>query len=154
MTGTPINKLDKNTFYTFGATEDKSGYMSRYSFADSIRDGATLPLIFEPVPVELHVNQDVINDAFEELTSSANLTREEKSDLARRVRMEAIMKSPERIRKVCEHIANHFLTKIDPNGFKGQVVCYDRECCLLYKQELDKLLGEYATTIVMDTQQR
>jgi len=151
LTGTPINKLDKNTFYTFGATEDKTGYMSRYSFADSIRDGATLPLIFEPVPVDLHVNQDVINAAFEELTASANLTREEKSDLARRVRMEAIMKSPERIRKVCEHIANHFLTKIDPNGFKGQVVCYDRECCLLYKQELDKLLGEYATTIVMDT---
>ena len=125
--------------------------MSRYSFADSIRDGATLPLIFEPVPVDLHVNQDVINAAFEELTAAASLTREEKSDLARRVRMEAIMKSPERIRKVCEHIANHFLTKIDPNGFKGQVVCYDRECCLLYKQELDKLLGEYATTIVMDT---
>lgn len=65
--------------------------------------------------------------------------------------MEAIMKSPERIAKVCEHIANHFLTKIDPNGFKGQVVCYDRECCLLYKKELDKYLGEYATTIVMDT---
>ena len=41
--------------------------------------------------------------------------------------------------------------KIEPNGFKGQVVCYDRECCLLYKQELDKLLGEEATTIVMDT---
>jgi len=52
---------------------------------------------------------------------------------------------------VCEHIANHFLTKVDPNGFKGQVVCYDRECCVLYKKELDKLLGEYATTIVMDT---
>ena len=69
----------------------------------------------------------------------------------RRVRMEAIMKSPERIAKVCAHIANHFLTKIDPNGFKGQVVCYDRECCLLYKKELDKYLGEYATTIVMDT---
>ncbi len=151
LTGTPINKLDKNTFYTFGATEDRSGYMSKYSFADSIRDGATLPLIFEPVPIELHVNKDVINDAFDQLTSAANLTRDEKSELARRVRMEAIMKSPERIRKVCEHIANHFLTKIDPNGFKGQVVCYDRECCLLYKKELDKLLGEYATTIVMDT---
>ena len=52
LAGTPINKLDKNTFRTFGAEQDKSGYMSRYSFADSIRDGATLPLNFEPVPVE------------------------------------------------------------------------------------------------------
>ncbi|MDO4179545.1 MAG: HsdR family type I site-specific deoxyribonuclease [Phascolarctobacterium sp.] len=151
LTGTPINKLDKNTFRTFGALEDRSGYMSRYSFADSIRDGATLPLNFEPVPVELHVNKEVVNEEFDRMTQNAGLTKEEKSDLAKRVRMEAIMKSPERIAKVCEHIANHFLTKIDPNGFKGQVVCYDRECCLLYKKELDKFLGEYATTIVMDT---
>ena len=43
LTGTPINRVDKNTFRTFGATEDKSGYLSRYAFSDSIRDNATLP---------------------------------------------------------------------------------------------------------------
>ena len=152
LTGTPINKLDKNTFRTFGAVEDKSGYMSRYSFADSIRDGATLPLNFEPVPVEMHVNQELVDAEFDRMAREAGLSEDEKSDVARRVRMEAIMKSPERIQKVCEHIVNHFLTKIDPNGFKGQVVCYDRECCVLYKRAIDKLLGdEHYTTIVMDT---
>ena len=149
LTGTPINRMDKNTFNTFGAVEDKSGYMSRYSFSDSIRDGATLPLHFEAVPVDLHVNQEVVDSAFDEMTK--HLTKDEKSELARRVKLEAIMKSPERIRKVCEHIARHYKEKIEPNGFKGQVVCYDRECCLLYKLELDKLLGEEASTIVMDT---
>ncbi|MEC1781867.1 type I restriction endonuclease subunit R [Schinkia azotoformans] len=149
LTGTPINRTDKNTFYTFGAEEDKSGYMSRYSFSDSIRDKATLPLHFEAVPVDLKINQEAIDTAFDELTK--DLTKQEKSELARRVKIEAIMKSPDRIKKVCEHIARHFKEKIEPNGFKGQVVCYDRECCLLYKQELDKLLGEEATTIVMDT---
>lgn len=153
LTGTPINKIDKNTFRTFGAPEvDKSGYMSRYSFADSIRDGATLPLNFEPVPVELHVNQDIIDEEFDRLADEAGLTSEEKSDVAKRVRMEAIMKSPDRIQKVCEHIVNHFNTKVDPNGFKGQVVCYDRECCVLYKEAIDKIFGtELYTTIVMDT---
>lgn len=149
LTGTPINRIDKNTFYTFGAVEDKSGYMSRYSFSDSIRDKATLPLHFEAVPVDLHVNQEVVDAAFDEMTKE--LTKLEKTELARRVKLEAVMKSPDRIKKVCEHIAKHFKEKIEPNGFKGQVVCYDRECCLLYKQELDKLLGEEATTIVMDT---
>jgi type I restriction enzyme, R subunit len=149
LTGTPINRIDKNTFYTFGAEEDKSGYMSRYSFSDSIRDKATLPLHFEAVPVDLHLNQEAIDTAFDEMTK--DLTKVEKSELARRVKIEAIMKSPDRIKKVCEHIAKHFKEKIEPNGFKGQVVCYDRECCLLYKKELDKLLGEEATTIVMDT---
>ncbi|NCB43536.1 MAG: HsdR family type I site-specific deoxyribonuclease [Clostridia bacterium] len=149
LTGTPINKLDKNTFHTFGAVEDKSGYMSRYSFADSIRDKATLPLHFEPVPVDLHVNQDLVDAEFDAMTEQLN--KDEKSELARRVKMEAIMKSPDRIRKVCAHIAEHFMAKVDPNGFKGQVVCYNRDCCVLYKKELDKLLGEYTSTIVMDT---
>jgi type I restriction enzyme R subunit len=149
LTGTPINRTDKNTFFTFGANEDKSGYMSRYSFSDSIRDNATLPLHFEAVPVELHVNKDIVDTAFDEMTET--LSKEEKAELAKRVKMEAIMKSPERIRKVCEHIARHYCEKIEPNGFKGQIVCYDRECCLLYKKQLDELLGDEATTIVMDT---
>jgi type I restriction enzyme R subunit len=149
LTGTPINRTDKNTFFTFGATEDRSGYMSRYSFSDSIRDNATLPLHFEAVPVDLRVNQEVVDAAFAEMTE--DLTDEERTELAHRVKMEAIMKSPERIRKVCEHIAKHYREKIEPNGFKGQVVCYDRECCLLYKKQLDTFLREEATTIVMDT---
>ena len=149
LTGTPINRTDKNTFHTFGAVEDKTGYMSRYSFSDSIRDKATLPLHFEPVPVDLHVDQDKLDAAFEHLTQ--NLSDAERAELSARVNMKAIMYNPARIRKVCEHIAKHFREKIEPNGYKGQVVCYDRECCLLYKQALDELLGPDATTIVMDT---
>lgn len=149
LTGTPINRTDKNTFHTFGAVEDKTGYMSRYSFSDSIRDKATLPLHFEPVPVDLHVDQEKLDAAFEHLTEG--MSEAERAELSARVNMKAIMYNPARIRKVCEHIAKHFREKIEPNGYKGQVVCYDRECCLLYKQVLDELLGPDATTIVMDT---
>lgn len=149
LTGTPINRVDKNTFHTFGAEEDKSGYMSKYSFSDSIRDNATLPLNFEPVPVDLHVNREKLDEEFDALTDS--LSEADRAELSKRVNMKAIMYDKKRIRKVCEHIANHFQTKIEPNGYKGQVVCYDRECCLLYKEELDKIMGPDATTIVMDT---
>ncbi|MBR3459775.1 MAG: HsdR family type I site-specific deoxyribonuclease [Clostridia bacterium] len=151
LTGTPINRVDKDTFATFGADEDRSGYMSRYSFSDSIRDGATLPLHFEPVPVELHVDKDKLDLEFDAMTEEAGLSKEEKNELSRRVNMKAIMYNPSRIRKVCEHIAKHYKEKIEPNGYKGQVVVYDRECCLKYKEILDELLGEEATTIVMDT---
>lgn len=151
LTGTPINRIDKNTFATFGAEEDRTGYMSRYSFSNSIRDGATLPLHFEPVPVELHVDKEKLDREFETMTDEAGLSKDEKNELSRRVNMKAIMYNPARIRKVCEHIAKHFKEKIEPNGYKGQVVVYDRECCLMYKAVLDELLGEEASTIVMDT---
>jgi type I restriction enzyme R subunit len=35
LTGTPINKRDRNTFWAFGTDEDERGYMSRYSFTRS-----------------------------------------------------------------------------------------------------------------------
>lgn len=149
LTGTPINRIDKNTFKTFGAVEDKSGYMSKYSFSDSIRDNATLPLNFEPVPVDLRVDQDKLDAEFDELTEG--LSDADRAELSKRVNMKAIMYDKKRIKKVCEHIAKHYTTKIEPNGYKGQVVVYDRECCLMYKEELDKILGPDASTIVMDT---
>ena len=45
LTGTPINRRDRNTFMWFGSPEDAGGYLSRYSVRDSIRDGATFRFI-------------------------------------------------------------------------------------------------------------
>lgn len=149
LTGTPINRLDKNTFKTFGAIEDKSGYMSKYSFSDSIRDNATLPLNFEPVPIDLHVDKEKLDQAFDEMTDG--LSDEDKGELSKNVTMKAIMYDRKRIKKVVEHIVNHYKTKIEPNGYKAQIVVYDRECCLMYKEELDKLVPLEASTIVMTT---
>jgi len=150
LTGTPINHLDHNTFATFGATEDVVGYMSKYSFSDSIRDGATLPLNFETVPIELHVDQETIDEEFDRLT--ADITDEQRNNLAKRVKAEALIKAQDRIEKVCQHIYDHYRSKVEPNGYKGMVVCYDRESCVLYKEQLDKLFDSpYYTEIVMDT---
>ena len=46
LTGTPINRVDRNTFLAFGADEDRTGYLSKYSFSDSIRDKATFAIEF------------------------------------------------------------------------------------------------------------
>lgn len=149
LTGTPINRVDHNTFNTFGAVEDKTGYMSKYSFSDSIRDGATLPLRFEPVPVDLHVDQKTLDTEFDLLTEG--LSKEQKAELSSKVNIKAIFYNPERIKKVCEHIVKHYREKIEPNGYKGQIVCYDRECCIRYKEILDTLMDPEETTVVIDT---
>ena len=65
--------------------------MSRYSFADSVSDKATLPLHFEPVPVKLNVDQVAIDEAFRALADEAGLTEEERSKVAQRVRMAACL---------------------------------------------------------------
>jgi type I restriction enzyme R subunit len=148
LTGTPINRTDKNTFYTFGAEEDERGYMSRYGFEESIRDGATLRLHFEPRLMEIHIDKAAIDLAYQALTGG--LSVQDKEQLARTAaKMAVLMKAPERVTQICADIARHFLGKVDPEGFKGMVVTYDQECCLLYKAELDKLLPPEATDIVI-----
>jgi type I site-specific restriction-modification system R (restriction) subunit len=63
--------------------------------------------------------------------------------------MAVLVKNPERVRAVVEHIVQHYQTKVEPNGFKAQVVCFDRECCVLYKRVMDELIGPEASAIVM-----
>ncbi len=79
LTGTPINRTDKNTFKCFGAEEDKGGYMSKYTYQNSIDDGATLNLIFKEVPVELHLDEENLKQAFDRMAEENNLTDEEGS---------------------------------------------------------------------------
>lgn len=151
LTGTPINKRDRNTFWAFGADEDEQGYMSRYSFQDSIRDKATLPLHFEAVDVKLHINKDAIDEAYSQMTDE--LSELDRDDLAKRAaKMAVLIKAPARVGTICEHIVKHFQEKVEPSGFKAQVVTFDRECCVLYKKVLDELVGPEASAIVMHTQ--
>jgi type I restriction enzyme R subunit len=153
LTGTPINRADRNTFWAFGADEDSAGYMSRYSFQDSIRDKATLPLHFEAPTVKLKIDQAAIDEAYKVITD--NLSEQDRDDLAKRAaKMAVLVKNPERVRAVVEHIVQHYRTKVEPNGFKAQVVCFDRECCVLYKKVMDEIVGPDASAIVMSAGQK
>ena len=148
LTGTPINRRDHNTFYAFGAEEDERGYMSRYSFEESLRDQATLPLHFEARLVELHVDQEAIDEAYAALTG--HLTEEDQENLARRAaRMAVLVQAPERVRAVVADIARHYQEKVEPNGFKAQVVAFDRRTCAIYKQAMDEILPPEASAVVM-----
>ncbi|WP_202910015.1 hypothetical protein [Tabrizicola thermarum] len=63
--------------------------------------------------------------------------------------MSILVKAPERIRAICGDIAKHFQEKVAPNGFGAQVVTFDRESCLLYKQELDRHLQPEVSDVVI-----
>lgn len=152
LTGTPINRADRNTFWAFGADEDDKGYLNRYSFQDSIRDRATLPLHFEAPEVRLKIDQAAIDEAYGQITGSLN--EQDRDDLAKRAaKMAVLVKNPERVRAVVNHIVTHYQSKVEPNGFKAQVVVFDRECCVLYKQVMDELIDPEASAIVMTAAQ-
>lgn len=152
LTGTPINKADKNTFWAFGAEEDSSGYMTRYTFQDSIRDKATLPLHFEPRLVNVHIDKDKIDELYAELTEEMQLDDLSADALGRKVvKMTEFQKAPKRMEAIAEDIAAHFKEKVEPHGFKAILVAPDRFACVQYKELLDQYFSADASIVVIST---
>jgi len=152
LTGTPVNKADKNTFWAFGSEEDEGGYLSRYSFQESIRDRATLELHFEPRLVNVHVDKAFIDQEFKALTQASALDDMEADELSKKAaKMSAFLKSPERVQTIVEDIAKHFAEKVEPHGFKAMIVTPDRLACVQYKEVLDTLMPEVASAVVIST---
>jgi len=58
------------------------------------------------------------------------------------------MMNPARLKAVAEDITKHYTTHIEPNGFKAQIVAFNREACVIIKNHIDELLGEQYSAIV------
>ena len=154
LTGTPISGIDRNTFKLFGAEDDPGRYMNRYSYKQSIRDGATNPVKFEPRLAELRVDRAAIDEEFNELVKANNLDDEEKAELSKRAGKLAIMlKAPKRMAAVSEDIAHHFTSHVKPKKMKGMVVVYDRDACVQMYYLLGEKLGFDAIEVVMNIDQ-
>lgn len=150
LTGTPINKADKNTFWAFGAEQDSGGYMSRYTFQESIRDNATLPLHFEPRLPNYHIDKENLDIAFKEMAN--DLSEDDRNKLSQKAaNMSVFLKSPERVKTIVSDIVEHFNAHVGPEGLKAMIVTPDREACVQYKNELDKLIDAESSEVVIST---
>lgn len=150
LTGTPINKADRNTFWAFGAEEDEDGYMSRYTFQDSIRDKATLPLHFEPRLPNYHIDKNALDTAFQEMAN--DLSEEDRNKLSQKAaKMSVFLKSTERIKTIVQDIVQHYNQHVAPEGFKAMIVTPDRMACVQYKEALDELMPENSSKVVLST---
>ena len=154
LTGTPISTIERNTFRLFGAEQDPGKYMNRYSYRQSIRDKATLPVKFEPRLAELRVDREAIDDAFDALVEANDLTEKEKIILSQRAGTLAnLLKAPMRLEAIANDIQEHFISHVDPKGLKGMVVVYDREACVLMYDLLTTHLGTGVCEVIMNISQ-
>ena len=152
LTGTPINKRDHNTFYAFGAPEDAGGYMSRYSFEESIRDEATLPLRFETRDIKLRIDRESLDEGFAALTEG--LTDADRAEVSRQAgKFALLVKAPARVDAVVDDIASHYEERVAPDGFGAQIVTIDQEACVLYKEALDLILPPEVSDVVISVGQ-
>jgi len=151
FTGTPVDKTayGKGTFKTFGCEDDR-GYLHKYSIADSIEDGATLPLYYQLAPNDMRVPHETLDAEFLCLAEAEGVADIEELNkiLERAVNLKNFLKGQDRIRKVAQFVAGHFRENVEPLGYKAFLVGVDREACALYKHALDDFLPpEYSEVV-------
>ncbi len=114
FTGTPIQKK--------GLTEQWFGsYVSEYNFAQSIEDGATVPLYYKKsVPRVAQVNDELVGDA-EKILNSHDLSEEEQKKLDREYStLFEVVKRDDRLNEIAQHIVKHFPVRLDITDDKGK----------------------------------
>lgn len=154
LTGTPISGLERNTFKLFGAPNDPGRYLNRYSYKQSIRDEATLPVKFEPRLAELRIDRKTIDKEFEELAKRNNLNEEEKAYISQKAgKLAHLLKTPKRMIAIADDITKHFQTHVDPKQFKSMVVVYDRDAVVQMYYLLAERLEKDAVEVVMNISQ-
>ncbi|MFN9812537.1 MAG: type I restriction endonuclease subunit R [Deltaproteobacteria bacterium] len=132
FTGTPIDKEDRSTLGTFG------GYIDRYTIEQAVADKAVVPIFYEGRLPELRIIGNSLDKVFDRVF--ADRTAEEREAIKKRFATEAaIATAPKRVEAVCLDIIEHFTQHIQPNHFKGQVVCVSREAAVLYEYSRDRL---------------
>lgn len=151
FTGTPVDKTayGKGTFKTFGM-EDDQGYLHKYSIAESIEDGTTLPLYYNLAPNEMLVPHEVMEKEFLGLAESEGVADIEELNkvLDRAVNLKNFLKGKARIKEVAQYVADHYRQNVEPLGYKAFLVGVDREACVFYKEALDEILPPEYSEIV------
>ena len=143
FTGTPLAKLTRNTFETFGDPGDAKRTLHTYTSDQSIADGMTVPIHVAPRAVEFRLDKDKLDEAFAALAAEEGLDEEEADKVVRRAsKVSTFFGNPERVKAVCADIVDHFYKTIDPSGMKAQVVVFDRAACVAYVEELQRLLDQ------------
>jgi type I restriction enzyme R subunit len=152
FTGTPIDKTayGKGTFKVFG-TDDPQGYLDKYSIAESIADGTTVPLYYSLAPNELRVDRETLEREFLDLAEAEGVSDVEELDriLDKAVTLRNMLKNRERVQRIAQYVAEHFSETVEPMGYKAFLVGVDREACCLLKDALDKYLpADYSRVVI------
>jgi type I restriction enzyme R subunit len=151
FTGTPVDRtaFGKGTFKTFGVDDDQ-GYLHKYSIADSIEDGTTLPLYYNLAPNDMLVPHELMEKEFFALAETEGITDIEELNkiLDRAVNLKNFLKGKDRVKKVARYVADHYRENVEPLGYKAFLVGVDREACAAYKEALDKILPPSYSEIV------
>lgn len=157
FTGTPIVIKGRDTYREFGYPDRGEPYLDRYFITDSIEDGFTVKIAYQPrleedVKLNKGLLETFLQQDIEEIPE--NIRQEVEAKVKGRLnKIKVFLKHPERINKIAKDISEHFSENID-GKFKALVVAVDREACVNFKMALDQYLPPEYSEVVVSYQAR
>lgn len=139
FTGTPIETGDKNTQAVFG------NYVDIYDIQQAVEDKATVPIFYESRLAKVNFNEDEkvkLDQEFEELTENEEVTDRQRLR-SRWTRLEAVIGSPTRLKKIAEDIVKHFENRASVLEGKAMIVCMSRRICVELYNEIIKIKPDW-----------
>jgi type I restriction enzyme R subunit len=109
FTGTPLTACDKITRNVFG------DYADVYDIRQSVADGATVPIYYEPRIVKLTINEAGAKAAEAKIAEYA--TRDQDGLEAPeniRIPLEALYSTPERLKRLAKFVVEHWESAAPP----------------------------------------
>ncbi|WP_298433379.1 type I restriction endonuclease subunit R [uncultured Jannaschia sp.] len=146
FTGTPLMAGEERTREVFG------DYISIYNFAQSIADGATVPLYYENRIPELQLTNEALGDDLEQLLEDADLDEEQALKVEREFAREYhLITRDDRLDAIASDLVRHFVGR----GLKAKamMVCIDKATAVrmhdkvreqwdIYRKELEAQLDK------------
>jgi len=126
FTGTPIEKIDKNTQAVFG------DYIDVYDIQQAVEDGATVRTYYESRLVKIELSQTdqlMLDEQVDEVTEGDELTERLKR-FVKWTGKEAVVGSAMRLHQVSADLIHHFEQRLAAADGKGMIVCMSRRICV------------------------
>lgn len=139
FTGTPIESEDKSTPAVFGH------YIDVYDMTRAVEDEATVKIYYENRVIKLESDDaelKKIDEEFEEITEVQEENEKEKNK-SKWSRLEAVVGSPNRIKKLALDIVNHYEEKSKIIDGKAMIVCMSRRICVDLYDAIIKLRPDW-----------
>jgi len=124
-------------------TDERFGrYIDKYKLHDSVKDGATVQILYEGRTAETAIeNRHEFDKKFEDLF--ADRSAEELRAIRKKYGTEGdILDAPARIDEVARDLVAHYVAHILPNGFKAQIVANSKKAAVTYEKAIRRALDE------------
>ena len=143
FTGTPLLKEEVATYKKFGPIIGNS-----YKFADGIRDGVIVPLVYEGRIVNQKLSSPAIDDYLKTIIEPL-ANEEQKNDLLNKwSRFKALAQTDQRLAMIALDIHHHFSTYCKPRGFKAMVTAASRAAAIDLAEKINTMGGIKAAALI------